>query len=158
MFVLRDRVLDRIEVRVPEAVELTQLLRPAALTVRLAVGQARVDEPAVAPRGRPADRARLDEDDAALRIPFLRTDRGPQPRVAAADDREIGIHRPFEPSRPLRPERPRARTRALRVSRSESRMTDSSGGRRSNTVWCMAHSLAASSQFHAGDSSFLRPC
>ena len=66
-------------------------LGPAAEAVVAAVGEARLAESAVAARCRPADRARLDDDDAGVGVAPLREQRGPQAGVAAADDHEVGV-------------------------------------------------------------------
>ena len=59
------------------------------LAVGDAVGEARLHEPAVAPAGRRADLAGVDQHDVARRVALLGDDRRPQPGVAAADDAQV---------------------------------------------------------------------
>lgn len=66
-----DRLLDAVEVLDPEALEGVVLGGPAGEPVLPAVGQARLDEAAVAPGGGPADRARLEQDHAPPRVALL---------------------------------------------------------------------------------------
>ena len=58
--------LDLVEVREPESVERVELLGKRAEAVLAPVGEARLAEPAVAPRCCPADRLRLEQHDARL--------------------------------------------------------------------------------------------
>ena len=58
--------------------------------------QRRLDEAAVASGGGPADAAALEQHDARRRVAALGEQGRPEPRVAAADDREIGVHRSGE--------------------------------------------------------------
>ena len=73
----------------PMRVELVDLVGPARLSVLVTVGQAGVDESAVASRRGPADAVGLDQHDALVRIALCGVQRGPQPGVAAADDQQV---------------------------------------------------------------------
>src|SRR5690606_11973155 len=89
--IARHRLFDRVEVGEAEFVEAREFFGPAALAVRRAVREARFDESAVASGCGPADLVRLEDDDPTPRLAFESADGGPQSRVAATDDREVGI-------------------------------------------------------------------
>ena len=88
--VLRLGGLDRVEVLHAEPIERAHLVGPARHAVLVPVREARLAEAAVAARGRPADRLRLDEDDPGGGVALLREQRRPEAGVAAADDDEVG--------------------------------------------------------------------
>ena len=84
-----DLGLHAVEVLHAHRVELVDLVGPPRLSVLKSVGQARVDEPAVATRRRPADAVGLDQHDALVRIALCGMQCRPQPGVAAADDQQV---------------------------------------------------------------------
>ena len=90
---LGDEALDRVEVLVTDATQLIDVLWPARLGVRLAVGDARFAEAAIAARCRPTNALCLEQHDAALGVFGLQLDRGPETRVAAADHHVVGLQR-----------------------------------------------------------------
>ena len=63
-----------------EPVELGELVREAVLAVVGAVRERRHREPAVAPRGGPADARRLEQEDVGGRVPLLGEQRRPEAR------------------------------------------------------------------------------
>ena len=93
-----DVILDGVEIRHAERVEAIEFFRPPALSVLSPVGQARVDETAVASGCRPADRFGLQQHDLSGGVAARRPQGGPQPGVAAADDGQVG----FDVARELR--------------------------------------------------------
>ncbi|CAH0244117.1 hypothetical protein SRABI03_03047 [Microbacterium foliorum] len=86
----RDGLLDAVEVLAPEFLEAVDLVGPARQAVLVSVREAGLAEAAVATGGRPRDAGGLEQHDTAIGVALLGADGGPQPRVAAADDREVG--------------------------------------------------------------------
>jgi hypothetical protein len=82
----------RREVLGAEPLERVHLVLEAAQPVGQAVRQRRVQKAAVAPAGTLAAAARLDDHDRPGGVGALGMQRRPQPRVAAADDAEVGLH------------------------------------------------------------------
>jgi hypothetical protein len=60
-----------------------------------------VDEPAVAAARAEAALLRLEQDDVEIRIALLQGKRRPEARVAAADDRDVGLGVPLQRRRAL---------------------------------------------------------
>jgi hypothetical protein len=60
-----------------------------------------VAEAAVAPTRPPPAVVGLDDDDVEPGLPFLQRERGPETRVATADDRDVGLGVTFERRRRL---------------------------------------------------------
>ena len=75
----------------PSRSSCVQLLGPAALAVHLTVREARFDEPAVATRRGPADRLRLEHRRPGGRGHAPSRGSPSRARVAATDDREVGV-------------------------------------------------------------------
>jgi hypothetical protein len=75
---------------------------PVGFSVVVAVGQAGVDEAAVAAGRGPTDAVGLDENDASMRVALCRMQSGPEPGVAAADDQQVAADRSCQ-RRVLRP-------------------------------------------------------
>ena len=78
-----------VEVRHTEALELVELLGPARLPVLGAVGEAGVDEAAVASRCRPPDPFGLDQHDLRAGVTFGGVQCRPQSGVAATDHEQV---------------------------------------------------------------------
>ena len=89
--VLRDGGFDGIEVLPTQLREPIVLLRQVRRPVVVAVGEAGCAEPAIAPRGGPPDRVRLDEHDPTVRVPFLGLQCGPQTGEPATHDEEVDL-------------------------------------------------------------------
>ena len=89
--VLRDGGFDGIEVLPTQLREPIVLLRQVRFPVVITVSEAGRAEPAIAPRGGPPDRVRLDEHDTTVRIPLFGLQSGPQTREPAAHDEEVGL-------------------------------------------------------------------
>ena len=88
-----DLGLHAVEILHPHVLEGVDLVGPAGFSVLVAVGQAGVDESAVAPRGGPADPVGLDEHDAAIRVAARRVQRAPQAGVSPADHEQVACRR-----------------------------------------------------------------
>lgn len=80
---------DGVEVLPTQLRETLVLLRQVGFPVVIAVSEAGSAETAIAPRGGPPDRIRLDENDTTIRVPFLGLQCSPQAREPAADDEEV---------------------------------------------------------------------
>src|SRR5690606_9325942 len=80
--------LELVEVAQAQLVERVVLLGPAGATVCLAVRERGLAEASVATRGGPSGAPGLEHDDPSAGVAQPGVDRGPQPRVAPADDEQ----------------------------------------------------------------------
>jgi len=94
--VVAEVVREALEVLAPQALEGLDLTREASEPVACAVGQRGLDEAAVAPAGAGPTPGRLEQHDLAAGVQRLGVERSPEPRVAAADNAQIGLERLFE--------------------------------------------------------------
>ena len=112
-----------VEVGQTQALEVIELLGPPGLPVRGSVGEARVDETAVAARGRPADLFGFDQYDPGAGITLGGVQGSPQSGVSATDHEQIAGRRTAQGrivrSRYVQPHRPEnsRRQRAFDQSR-----------------------------------------
>ena len=86
-----DGCFDLVQVLQPEFFEHLEFVGVSRHAVADAVRQRRLHESAVAPAGRAADFAHVDQHDVAGGIALLGDEGGPQPGVPAADDAEICV-------------------------------------------------------------------
>ncbi len=121
--VTRDGGLDRVQILAAEPLQRGQVVGEARAAVLGAVGQGRGAEPAVASRRRPPRRPPLEQHHVSRRVVFLGEQRGPQPGVATAHDREITANRRRRAVRPVPVRRASpARTRSVQRRRAQPRM------------------------------------
>ena len=81
--------LHAVQVVSPHRLELVDFLGPAGLSVRQAVGEAGVDEAAVAARRRPSHPFGVDEHDSLVRIALCGMQCRPQPGVTRPDHQQV---------------------------------------------------------------------
>ena len=111
--------LHPVEVGYAQPLELVEFVRPACLSVVCAVGQAGVDEAAVATGGRPSQALPFDQHDVGAGVSLGGVQGRPQPGVATADHQQIAgqrygqawVVRAVPGHRRVKPHRPERRRR-----------------------------------------------